>query len=312
MLVSPPRLRPSPSSAGCWIPFFVGPAGSTTGATRMLVGAGGGAVYTRLPDDLTGRIRAGLRCARESGPRFRRDASDRAGRRRSATAHSAPAGPARALLFGDADRTGTLARSVNEYAAQLVTRHPERFGSFATLPLPDVEAALDELTYALDTLHADGVVLYSNYAGIYLGDSHFNPIFAELDRRAAVVFLHPTVYTGTALPTARNTGSPIPTLPGFMLEFVFDTTRAVADLVLSETLKRYPRVRLILSHAGGTVLFVAPKLVTGGLWMRFAPLLSTAMQLGAGESPALPPEQIEAAIGLVEADIFAQLRGALL
>lgn len=183
---------------------------------------------------------------------------------------------------------------------------------FATLPLPDVEAALDELAYALDTLHADGIVLYSNYAGIYLGDSHFDPLFAELDRRATVVFLHPTMYTGSALPSARNAGSPISTLPGFMLEFVFDTTRAVANLVLTGTLKRHPRVRINLSHAGGTVPCVAHKLVSGGLWMTFAPLLSAAAQAGTqaevGAMLALPPDQAQVAIGAFETDIFAQLR----
>jgi 6-methylsalicylate decarboxylase len=129
------------------------------------------------------------------------------------------------LCFGNATKESQMARALNEFAAQTVMRWPKRFGFFATLPLPDVQAALAEIDYALDTLHADGIVLLSNYAGIYLGDERLDPIFAELDQRSAVVFIHPTVFTGNAIPSGKNVGSPIPTLPGFMLEFVFDTTR---------------------------------------------------------------------------------------
>ena len=142
-----------------------------------------------------------------------------------------------------------------------------------------MEAALDELTYALDTFHADGVVMYSNYAGIYLGDSRFAPCsrsWIAARRSSSCTQRSTPAARSPQLPTARNAGSPIPTLPGFMLEFVFDATRAVSNLVLTGTLKRQPRVRIILSHAGGTVPYVAHKLVSGGLWMTFAPLLSAA------------------------------------
>lgn len=205
------------------------------------------------------------------------------------------------LCFGNAARERAVARALNEFAAESVTRWPKRFGFFATLPLPDVEAALAEMSYALDTLHADGIGLLSNYAGIYLGDARFDPIFAELDRRAAAVFIHPTIFTGSEIPVARNAGSPVPTLPGFMLEFVFDTTRAVANLVLSGTLKKYPHVRIILSHAGGTVPFVAGKMVSGALYTAFASRISTGQV-------TLPREQIEAIRQAFAEDILGQLR----
>jgi len=84
-----------------------------------------------------------------------------------------------------------MARRINEYTADLVADRPGRFGSFATLPLPDVGGAIEELRYALDTLHADGIVLMASYAGKYLGDPAFEPLWAELDRRHAIVFEHP-------------------------------------------------------------------------------------------------------------------------
>jgi len=164
------------------------------------------------------------------------------------------------IYFGDIAFTREMARHCNEYAAQCVAEAPTRFGFFATLPLPDVDAALQELEYAFDTLHADGVGLLSNYAGTYLGDPAFEALFAQLHERKAVVFIHPTASLGTTVPQGHNSGSPLPTLPSFVLEFPFDTTRAVANLLVSGTLSRYPAIRFLLSHAGGTVPFLAAKI----------------------------------------------------
>ncbi len=94
---------------------------------------------------------------------------------------------------GDAAAALRVARSSNEAAAEAIRRHPGRFGGFARLPLPDVDAALAEIDYALGTLRLDGVVLLTNHDGIYLGDSRLDPVFGELNRRKAVVFLHPTL-----------------------------------------------------------------------------------------------------------------------
>lgn len=157
-----------------------------------------------------------------------------------------------------------VARSLNEAGAAAVAGAPGRFGLLAALPLPDVDGALAEIEYALDTLNADGILLLSNHAGVYLGDPYIEPIFAELDRRAAVALVHPAVSTGDRLPVEPNAGSPVPTLEPSLFEFLFDTTRAVANLIVTGTLERNPRVRLILAHAGGTVPYVHDRIVDRG------------------------------------------------
>jgi len=129
--------------------------------------------------------------------------------------------------FGDDNAARALAREVNEAGAQIVRDHPGRFGLFASLPVPDVDDALAEIGYALDTLHADGVLLETNVHGVYLGNPALEPVFAELARRHATVLLHPAsppCWQQTAL------GRPRP-----MIEFIFDTARAVTDLVLGGT-----------------------------------------------------------------------------
>jgi predicted TIM-barrel fold metal-dependent hydrolase len=134
-----------------------------------------------------------------------------------------------------------MARRINEYTADLVVNRPDRFGNFATLPLPDVDGALRELEHALDTLRADGVIFLANYAGKYLGDAAFEPLWAELDRRHAVVFVHPGQ---PPLPTAAGVAGPL-------VDYPFDTTRTAVQLVLNGIVDRYPGARIILAHAGG-------------------------------------------------------------
>mgnify|MGYP000863428189 FL=1 len=143
------------------------------------------------------------------------------------------------------------ARDLNEYLASLVEEHPGRFGFFATLTLPDVEGALEELGYACDELHADGVVLLANAAGRYLGDPLFTPLLAELDRRGAAVFVHP----GT-LPA-----DPVPRVPAFTLGYLLDTSRTAVDLILSGALERFPGIRFILAHGGGFVPYCAYRIL---------------------------------------------------
>lgn len=153
--------------------------------------------------------------------------------------------------FGDAAAARSLARAVNEEGAGLVAKYPTRFGLFASIPLPDVDAALREIEYSLDVLHADGIALKTNHHGIYLGDARFDPIFAELNRRAAVIFIHPTspyCPACQAAPGETGIGYPAP-----MIEFMFETTRAITHLVFSGTLQRYPRLRIIVPHAGATL-----------------------------------------------------------
>jgi 6-methylsalicylate decarboxylase len=153
--------------------------------------------------------------------------------------------------MGNDSAARDLARRVNEIGAQLIQDRPDRFGGFAALPLPDVEGALRELEYGLDVLKLDGVILFSNARGIYLGDVRFRPLFAELERRAAVVFVHPTASPDSA---ARTLG-----LPDSLIDFTADTTRAVAQLHYGNTFARTPSVKYVFSHAGGTIPYLATR-----------------------------------------------------
>jgi aminocarboxymuconate-semialdehyde decarboxylase len=152
---------------------------------------------------------------------------------------------------GDDARARSLARRCNEVAAELVQARPERFGAFACLPLPDVDGSFAELAYALDVLRLDGVVLFSNARGVYLGDARFDAIFDELERRRAVVFVHPTASPD---PIAHTLG-----LPDSLLDYPVDTSRAIAKLHYSNTFARTPDVQYVFSHAGGTIPFVASR-----------------------------------------------------
>ena len=155
--------------------------------------------------------------------------------------------------MGDDAAACDLARRVNELSADLIRERPERFGGYAALPLPDVDGSLRELEYSLDVLKMDGVVLFSNARGIYLGDARFNPLFEELERRGTVVFVHPTASPDTAARANLQ-------LPDSLIDFTADTTRAIAKLHYSNTFARTPNVKYIFSHAGGTMPFLATRL----------------------------------------------------
>ena len=146
-----------------------------------------------------------------------------------------------------------LARAVNEAGAACVKAHPGRFGLFATLPLEDVAASLAEIAFALDNLGADGIVLMTNVHGIYLGSEALNPVFDDLNRRRAIVFLHPT---SPACFEALSLGRPAP-----VIEFPFDTTRAAVNLVFSGTTRRCPDIKFIIPHAGGTLPFLVHRII---------------------------------------------------
>jgi predicted TIM-barrel fold metal-dependent hydrolase len=153
--------------------------------------------------------------------------------------------------FGDDAAARTLARRVNEYLADLKRRRPDRFGGFAALPLPDVDGSLEQIEYALDVLDLDGVSMMTNADGTYLGDGRFDPIFAELQRRAAVAFIHPTASPD---PIAHTLG-----LPDSLLDYPVDTSRAIAKLHYSNTFAKTPDVKYLFAHAGGTIPFVASR-----------------------------------------------------
>jgi len=156
------------------------------------------------------------------------------------------------VLMANSRRLREVARACNEFQARMLGDHPSRFGAFALLPLPDVDGALEELAYALDVLRLDGVGLFSSYDGRYLGDPSFDPVFDELHRRKAVVFVHPT---HCEAPAETNLGS-----PPFVVEYVFDTTRAIVNLIITGTLKRCPDIRVIVAHGGGAVPFLAQRI----------------------------------------------------
>ncbi|SHE95983.1 amidohydrolase family protein [Streptoalloteichus hindustanus] len=152
--------------------------------------------------------------------------------------------------LGDDAEAREMAGRVNEFSAGLVRDRPDRFGFFASVPLPDVDGALDAVAHAFDDLSADGVVLLANSAGTYLGAEELDPLMAELDRRSAVVFVHPAV-----LP-----GAPVPGIPPVAADFLLDTTRAVVNLVRREIPSRFPRIRFVLAHAGAFVPYAAHRL----------------------------------------------------
>ncbi len=149
------------------------------------------------------------------------------------------------VSFGDKQTSRDLARQCNEYMAKLKRQYPHKFGGFASLPLPDIEGSLDELKYALDKLNLDGVALLTHYKGKYLGDEIFEPIFAELNKRNAVVFIHPTDPAGQYDPKLG--------IPNALIEATFETTRAVTNMIYTGVTDRYKKINYILSHGGGTL-----------------------------------------------------------
>lgn len=172
---------------------------------------------------------------------------DRAGVATAITSVTTPG-----VWLGD-DRQGRrLARESNDYAARMAADHPGRFGLFAALPLPDVEASLREIEYGLDVLKADGIALFTSYRDKWLGDPAFEPVMAELNRRNAVVYTHPEAPVCCRGLLAGVHQS--------VLEYGFDTTRAIAQIVLNGTARRYRDISWIFSHGGGTVPFLAERI----------------------------------------------------
>ena len=156
------------------------------------------------------------------------------------------------LWFGDKQTTNRIARACNEYGATLVQRYPTRFGLFAAMPLPDIDATLKEIAYAYDVLKVDGVGLFTSYGDTWLGNPAFRPVMAELNRRKAVVHVHPT-----AANCCRNLD--YGTAPG-SIEYGTDTTRALIGVTFSGDTTRCPDITFIWSHAGGSAPFLAGRI----------------------------------------------------
>ncbi len=169
--------------------------------------------------------------------------------------------PGTAFVPNPADATA-LARDLNDYTAALSAAHPARFGFFAIAPMPHIDESVTEIVRSLDELHADGVVLLANNAGTYLGEDGQESLFAALNERSAVVFIHP----------AELPGPSVPGVPPFAADFLLDTTRAAYLLVRNGIRTRYPHIRFILSHAGGFVPYASHRMAaaitadTGRSW----------------------------------------------
>jgi predicted TIM-barrel fold metal-dependent hydrolase len=160
------------------------------------------------------------------------------------------------VWIGGHDQGRRVARDCNDYAARMAADHPGRFGLFAALPLPDIEASLREIEYGLDVLKADGIALFTSYRDKWLGDPAYEPVMAELNRRNAVVFTHPE-----APLCCRGL---IPGVNEAVIEYATDTTRAIARLLFTGTAARYPHIRWIFSHGGGTTPFLSERLERAG------------------------------------------------
>jgi 6-methylsalicylate decarboxylase len=164
-------------------------------------------------------------------------------------------------------------RECNEFAAKLGADHSGRFGSFAAIPMTDTDGALTEIEYALDTLKAEGIGLFSNYRDKWLGHESFAPIYQELNRRRAAVFVHPI--------TGACCGNLVPGVPDTLVEYGADTTRAIASLIYSGTSTKFPGIQWIFSHGGGVMPFVIERFL-GGSQAEVVPGIVTKGQDGMG------------------------------
>jgi 6-methylsalicylate decarboxylase len=156
------------------------------------------------------------------------------------------------VAFMPDGKAADFARRCNDYAADLIAVHPRRFGCFGLLPMHGMETAIAEACYCLDTLRFEGISLFASYGEKFLGDAAFDPLMEYLNAREAIVHIHPGLH-----PSSRSLDLP---WPGFMIEYPFDTTRAAVNLLFSGALERFGNIRFILSHAGGTLPYLAWRL----------------------------------------------------
>ncbi len=157
------------------------------------------------------------------------------------------------VWLGDNQQGRRVARECNDYGAKMVADYPGRFGMFAAIPLPDTEGSLREIEYGLDVLKADGISVFTSYRDRWLGDANFDPVMEELNRRKALVYVHPDtpVCCRDILRDLFNNS---------VIEYTVDTTRAIASLLFRGTINRYRDIRWIFAHGGGTVPFIVERL----------------------------------------------------
>jgi predicted TIM-barrel fold metal-dependent hydrolase len=157
------------------------------------------------------------------------------------------------LHFSDDHAAKILARQANDEGADVMRKYPNRFGLLASLPLPNIEDSLEEIQYVMDILHVDGFSLPTNTQKIYLGNPCLDPIFAELNRRRAVVVIHPN--KPSCVPEGVTENLPIP-----MMEFFFDTTRTITNMILKGTINRFPEIKIVVPHAGAFLSILADRI----------------------------------------------------
>jgi predicted TIM-barrel fold metal-dependent hydrolase len=199
---------------------------------------------------------------------------------------------------GNIEGTRTLTRKLNDYSATLVRDHAGRFAQFTCLYLPDIEGSLKEIEYGLDTQKSQGICLLTSYGDKYLGDPLFAPVYEELNRRKALIYVHPT--------TPQCCGKLVPGIPAGSIEYATDTTRTIAHLVFSGSTVRYPDIRWIFSHSGGTLPFLTGRFVRQAAVQKPAFLPNGPMpefaklhyELAQGNTPG----QIAALLKMVSAD----------
>ena len=173
------------------------------------------------------------------------------------------------VFWGDIEQSRRWATHCNEYSAKVVQQHPDRYGAMATLPLPDTAAACREAEYALDQLGLDAVVLFASQGDQYLGDPAYEELMQELDRRRTVVLIHPhTAPPGSDIPKIK--------IPYALVEFMMDTSRAVANLLFHGVFERYPNIRWIVAHAGATIPYISWRVRLGEI----SPQLRSAVPKG--------------------------------
>jgi 6-methylsalicylate decarboxylase len=185
--------------------------------------------------------------------------------------------------FGGIEENRKVMRACNEAAAKIRMDHPGRFGSFAAVPMLDPEGAVKEIEYAMDTLKADGLGIFTNYGmNKWLGDAIFDPIWQEVNRRGVVVYIHPAEAA-----CCRGMGGP----PATLVEYGADTTRTIGSLVQSGTTSKFPNIKYIFSHGGGMMPYVIERFL-GGTAEEIVPGIVTKGQGGTGVLHSGYPERV--------------------
>jgi len=157
------------------------------------------------------------------------------------------------LLYDGTPKGASAIRTGNDYGAKIMAEHPKRFGLFTGVPLPDIDGVMKEIEYGYDTLKADGIGIYTNdNHNRWPGDPYYDPMWQELNRRKAIVYMHPL-----APQCCRDLNDSVPTA---MNEFDFDITRACTSILANGVLHKYPNIKIIIPHSGGTMPVLAGRI----------------------------------------------------